>query len=413
MALIEATRGPSRRLRLVSFPALALATFVACGDGTKNNDDADLDIGFPDASDTTPDASQAVGLVELCDGYARACCKLQVCFNPNDTALADGCIEAVRERCDDGVFGPVNTHVQPGDLTYSPDSAGACLAPYIAATCDGLSTVTGSPPPACENVFVGTKTAGEPCEFDQLCTPGLFCKPGENGTCPGTCTPRSALGEPCNVSRQLCVTGLQCTGFGDREGTCVAPKVEKDGACFFLTQCPSGQFCDTDAGRCKDQAAQGEACNSVGCVSPLRCTGSPGTCEPLPTLGQPCDFTCADGAVCNNDKVCVAAPTQVGDPCVESLFPCGSRTGLQCRRSDNTCIGPLPLGAPCGGDTGTSDCDFGWCDAALGTTGQCRPWLAFGDTCESFNGSCGPFECFQGKCSLPGGPCRGPRLDRW
>jgi hypothetical protein len=407
-----ATPAPSRRLLRPSLlTALALAPFIACGESEKDTDDADLEVGFPDAPDTPSEVSESVGLVELCDGYARACCKLQVCFNPNDTALADGCVEAIRERCDDGVFGPVNTHVQPGDLTYSPDSAGACLTPYLTATCDNLSTVTGSPSLACDDVFVGTKTQGEACDFDQLCSGDLFCKPGANGTCPGTCEPRAALGEPCNVHRQLCEKGLQCTGFGDREGTCVAPKVEEDGACFFLTQCPSGQFCDTGAGRCKDVIAEGQPCNSFGCERPLYCTGNPGTCERLPELGEPCEFTCADGAVCSVSGTCVVEPTELGAPCADAFFPCGTQTGLQCRRSDNTCIGPLPLGAPCGGETGTSDCDFGWCDRF--GSGKCEPWKAFGEACTRDEGSCGPFECFDDKCSLPGGPCRGPRLDEW
>lgn len=403
---IRAARGTALAALLLVAPA--------CGDGDGTPDAGDLDVGFPDGTpDTNAEVSQSVGLVELCDGYARACCKLQICFRPGEQALADGCVEAVRERCNDGVFGPVNTHVQPGALTYSADAAGACLAPYLAATCDSLGDVTGSPPLACGDVFVGTKGQGESCDFDQMCTRGLFCKAGASGTCPGTCERRAALGEPCNENRQLCEEGLQCTGFGDRDGACVAPSVPRDAACFFYSQCPEGQFCDTGAGLCKDLIAQGQPCESFGCAPPLYCTGSSGTCEPVPALGEPCTFNCAEGTVCSRGGTCIAAPKNLGDPCVDAFAACGVRTGLQCRRSDNTCIGPLPIGAPCGGETGTSTCDFGWCDATLGQAGQCRPWRAFGEACNAFDGSCGPFECFQGKCALSGGPCRGPRLDQW
>lgn len=386
---------------------------VGCGDSSESPDTG-LDIGFPDALADTETASSAVALVELCDGFARACCKLQICFNPGQNALEEGCVEAVRERCDEGVFGPVDTHVRPGNLTYSADAAGACLAPYLAATCEGLSEVTGTPAPECESVFIGTLGVGEVCDFDQMCAGSLFCKPGNDGTCPGTCAARSMLGEACNGLRQLCESGLICTGFGDRDGTCVAAEVSRDGACELLSQCPSGQFCEDEAGRCKDLIGQGLLCPGFGCASGLNCTGNPGTCEPLPGEGQACTFTCVSGFECKNgDKVCVAAPSQAGEPCIDSIYPCGREKGLQCRNSDKTCVGPAALGEACGGDTGINRCDFGWCDGDFQTAGQCRPWKAFGDTCEAFDGSCGPFECSGGRCALPGGPCRGPRLDQW
>jgi hypothetical protein len=394
-------------------PMSLLLSLVACGDSSQSPD-AGLDLGFPDATDVVDTTSSAVALVELCDGYARACCKLQICFNPGQSALEDGCVEAVRERCDDGVFGPVDTHVRPGNLSYSADAAGACLAPYLAATCEGLGEVTGAPAIECEQVFVGSLAAGEACDFDQMCAGDLFCKPSSEGTCPGTCAARAKLGEACNESRQLCDKDLVCTGFGDREGTCVAAEVARDAACELLLQCPSGQFCDDDLGRCRDLIAQGEACPGFGCVRGLNCNGNPGTCEPLPGEGSPCEFTCAAGLECDASReVCVTAPSEVGDPCIDSFAPCGRGNGLQCRNSDKTCVGPAALGAPCGGDSGISRCDFGWCDGDFQTVGQCRPWKAFGDPCERFDGSCGPFECFQGKCALRGGPCRGPRLDEW
>jgi hypothetical protein len=388
-----------------------------CSDGDESGGDVDVGVSFPDAlPDTGGEVSERVDFVELCDGYARACCKLQICFNPEQDALAQGCVEAVRERCDDGLFGPVNTHVTPGAVTYSADAAGACLTPFLQASCDGLSAVTGSPAIACGEVFVGTKKVGEGCDFDQMCEGELFCKPASDGTCPGTCAVRAAVGEPCNGLRQLCADGSTCTGFGDRDGSCVVSEVARDGACELGLQCPDGQFCDTGVGRCLDFLTKGQACPGFGCQAGLICIGgeSDKTCQDFPKLGEACEFTCAAGLECDlQDKVCITAPTKAGDACIRSAFPCGRQSGLQCRNSDRTCVGALALGEACGGDTGLSRCDFGWCDGDFQTVGECRPWRAFGDACEAFDGSCGPFECFQGKCALRGGPCRGPRLDQW
>jgi hypothetical protein len=322
----------------------------------------------------------------------------------------------VRERCDDGLFGAVSTHVSSGVVRYSGDAAAVCLTPYLEARCEDLGGVTGNPAIECGDVFVGTKKAGEPCEFDQMCERPLFCRPGADGTCPGTCAAKSGPGEACNGLRQLCADGLTCTGFGDRDGTCVRSKVGRGEACELGLQCPDGQFCDDASGRCTDLLGPGAPCPGFGCRSGLTCAGESQSrsCQALPGLGEPCEFTCAEGLVCHTfDEVCVTAPQKAGDPCVTAIWPCGVGTGLQCRNSDGTCVGPQPIGTACGGDTGISRCDFGWCDGTFQQAGQCRPWLEFGAACEPFNGSCGPFECFQGSCSLPGGPCRGPRVGSW
>lgn len=406
-------------MRHSTFAILCLPLFAlpGCPDSGNEDRDAVADVVFPDG-EVTPDSevSSISNVVELCDALARVRCALDACFDPRQRA-DEACFEHVQKACNDTVAAPIGTHLEPGDLTFSAQAANDCLAPFLAAGCETLSPLTGEPPAACDAVFIGKVEAGAACEFDLMCKAGLYCKPGSDGGCPGTCAPYRVLGETCNRDVLVCGPDLVCSSATATEGTCLAAKVQAGEPCARFSQCPTGTFCD-DRGtkRCEPSAGLGEACPSGGgCATNLFCGGTldDRKCVTKPVLGDACELSCGSSAdlLCStSQKKCVAVPQNVGDPCVDAAFGCGLLTGLQCDPGTNTCVGPVPLGGDCGGQNGLSDCDFGYCDGNFTTAGKCRPFKDAGAACESYD-ECGPsLGCSDGVCKRSGFECRGPFL---
>ena len=259
-----------------------------------------------------------------------------------------------------------------GDVRISTDDATACAAALTGATCAELEPWRGDVRidvrqafPACAEALVGTRGPGEACASGQQCEPGLAC---EGQTCPGQCvpdtrrcdrtscpdgeycglegcTPRAALGAPCEYSDgfdNTCADGLYCRIDGGPQGVCVEPAargaacndlsyyvcaggdacvdnvcrppLQVGQACNGATDCGRDFFCDFDDGnRCAPARAPGAACGSswgecgydANCVDgtcqPLGTAPSPGPIETRPTvaLGADCaQANCPSGAAC-------------------------------------------------------------------------------------------------------------------
>lgn len=149
------------------------------------------------------------------------------------------------------------------------------------------------------------------------------------------------------------------------------------------TDCAQGLECSIDecleidscTGHCVDPCDG--ACVS-GCAEDQVCNQSDGTCEPLPTGGQPCGYAdaCAEGFTCQYDigtAICAELP-DAGESC-GSTGRC--RDDLDCRfdpmLGDSLCFARVGLGEPC---SGHRQCTSGYCPA-----GACVPLPGRGESC--------------------------------
>lgn len=159
-------------------------------------------------------------------------------------------------------------------------------------------------------VFYGTDQPGEACvEVDALgdsCAAGSLCF---DSLCVAIGEP-AAEGEICTPEIDFlsaCVDGTFCIDVdGDQQARCV--KIPKSGdACVGSLQiCDAGLACID--GTCLAGPGEGEACHTSGgnlCGEGLECNFETTTCELLPTGGEACTFSCAEGFDCEGNR-CVA-----------------------------------------------------------------------------------------------------------
>lgn len=245
--------------------------------------------------------------------------------------------------------------VAAGVVRYEGASAERCLEALADATCDGASREARVLPRACEDMFVGSLTAGEPCALDEECISGACDVPlcGEL-CCVGTCRPAVAfasVGEACErdddcvpdafcgddstcevlgLDGDICRADRQCAfGFGcigatpQMPGNCRALGAN-DEPCPYLRCAEIGASCKN--GHCTAVGLPGDPCTSAADCSPfVRCDLELGRCAPVPSLGEACLGACAGEAYCDPDaQICVAprentAPCSAANQC-ESLF---------------------------------------------------------------------------------------------
>ena len=128
---------------------------------------------------------------------------------------------------------------------------------------------------------LGTKSAGEDCEFDDECADGLGCS-DDTATCE-TVSPITfgPMGSTCVLSEEgpLCEPGLVCGDLainmasGQIEGSCQPPKA-MGGSCFLDFECGIDAVCagadfqTMTAGSCGPRYSDGQACeNNLQCES--------------------------------------------------------------------------------------------------------------------------------------------------
>ncbi len=179
----------------------------------------------------------------------------------------------------------------------------------------------------CAGFSVGLRSAGQSCVDDWDCAAGLGCH-SDAPTVAGskTCSPRAALGEPCNLEYHRCVAGAYCDAGADHAGTCRA-------------QLAAGQPCAT-----------GEECLSG------ICRDDTDVCQPLVELGAPC----TESAECSGTPCAVCRPLVGEGPLVCSL---AGGDGEYCRTwddcaSDLGCTGHVCQALPAGATCGPHECAF-------------------------------------------------------
>lgn len=421
--------------------------------------DTPLDAG-PDVSAEVEAALDFVcGVQAYADCTAPWGCGCETFSPPPDVA---SCTSRTRESCAFEVRPGLTSYFQRVGITLDREALDRCVAAarHSFDLCLAEPATDIDPVASCFDALVVGVPIGGACEFS-----GMGCADGA-GVCSRSCVARpSTAGERCSVS---CGGGLACV-----DGNCADP-VAEGGACTDNEDCAADELCV--GGRCGDPAGAGETCasddecgtgyecagvctaaaascrvDSPSCGAGRDCrTGSrrvclarvglgercdddfacqdrlfcdfgvfPSQCAPLPTLGEACDRSCTDGAVCVFDRfgsggLCVehrrlgedcSSGTWSGEPLCES--------GLTCNMG--LCGGAPRLGEPCSDDGRCeiglacewdpfsggqfcqparpegSPCDRGGCDVGLfcdWTTGSpvCRRFPGEGEECPS--GAC-------------------------
>jgi hypothetical protein len=178
------------------------------------------------------------------------------------------------------------------------------------------------------------------------------------------------------------------------------------GTCSYDEECEPGLHCDRD-----------EAC--------------PGTCQPIPGLGEACsgsecnfDQTCfnglcqhyvPEGGACGNDypecepllrcpldaavPTCTSTPAAAGEQCLGldciAGYVCGPSPGAAI---EYTCLQPLPLGAVCTEDSICASETH--CSSNTTTAGTCIADLPLGGACDEMRfDQCAVGWCIGGTCS--------------
>lgn len=292
---------------------------------------------------------------------------------------------------------------------FNADAGAECLAAWNGASCSASNEV------ACAQVLMGNVALNGGCAENRDCVPGTFCD--RSSTCPGvcrapvalgqrvpddglcvanaypkngTCSPRIALDESCDLSdsKVQCVDGATC-GPG---ALCVAKHVAVEGEdCgdFYGLRCAEGLSCTNDG--CAKKRALGATCDGFGaaCQDDLHCID--GTCAPKGLLGDECDFfrPCAEGFACppfGETKYC--APIRLrGDAC-NTTFDCDF--GLVC--SDGHCSRLPVVGESCDGE-----CADG---LSCSATGTCVALSAAGTACVD-GSTCMSHSCIEDTCTVP------------
>jgi hypothetical protein len=206
--------------------------------------------------------------------------------------------------CADGLYCNWDTNpavcAEPGGEGQPCASLKECQA--------GLSCQGSSGDYACAKLAAN----GQPCEDPSMgtlgqggCEAGLVCGVvmGAKGPAP-QCQSTVKLG-------QACVSDFQCGGLdaGCLSGKCaILPGMNQ--TCTpvdpmkgkFFTCLPS-LACDPVSLKCVPPPAAGKPCINNDCASGNDCVD--GTCTPLPTQGQPCEYQCAEPFECDQGT-CVA-----------------------------------------------------------------------------------------------------------
>ncbi|MBK7861167.1 MAG: hypothetical protein IPJ65_21655 [Archangiaceae bacterium] len=133
---------------------------------------------------------------------------------------------------------------------------------------------------------------GAPCSTSDDCQPGLLCRgapsyPYDGGM--GTCGGFPTIGEPCDSSTSLCLTGW-CDPQSKRCAPSLAPGASCDPAhpgCDFARN----QVCDPTTHACIDRKPLGASCDPAAmfiCAGAAFCSEGSRTCAPMRKVGESC-----------------------------------------------------------------------------------------------------------------------------
>lgn len=197
----------------------------------------------------------------------------------------------------------------------------------------------------------------EPCTDDDACAAGEYC---DDGTCTAGCREGDPCGEPdadgresiCNTETRACEALYPCcnadactaelpdvcaAGGGEViEGVGTCDQNPCGAECEEDIDCPLGQYCNTEDGRCADGCRLDDPST---CLPSEICDADKHTCEPLRCMG---DGDCPDDRYCDPDSdLCVLGCRIDPDNCPD---------GQQCidRACVVRCNPRAPVGDPAG-----------------------------------------------------------------
>ncbi|HET6922276.1 MAG TPA: hypothetical protein VFI16_03920, partial [Anaeromyxobacteraceae bacterium] len=212
------------------------------------------------------------------------------------------------------------------------------------------------------------------CGFDSFCS---------RLNCPGTCRPRSALGQPCAGGD--CLAGLACQDNPLAVGRVCMTVLPQGAPCNLAgVVCGPDLFCDASGSAvCEPQRTSGQCSRFEECHGPeYVCAGLvltvpivPGQCTLASSVNQPCTVgfnLCPGGTWCK------------------------SNTGTQVYRDPGTCVFYNGVPDACG-DFGGGEialCYGGYCGGAAAPA--CTDWFPDGASCAGY----GDAVC------LPGARCQ-------
>lgn len=329
-----------------------------------------------------------VALEELPDEYSDALCSIVDECLPPDVAGAT-------------VFGPTscranfsgvlragldstNVLIERGTLTYDASAARACIDQSRALGCDAFIAPA---PEVCSRVFIGTVEDGGDCSVNDECAGDAYC---DSPLCPdqaGVCTPTGGTGDACAADAE-CTVGLAC-----EDQVCRVPASTSGGECGGDSglECPLDEFCSGDSpeerGTCVPwdsirTQAEGDACdpeNDELCEQGLACAitavipAVTWECRARVGAGEACSVAvpnmCPDTHYCDTpamafEGTCEELPSD-GEPCATTVFGEACAPGHVCDPTTTECVQPQDNGAACDSAAGcfSGNCEGGTCTA--------------------------------------------------
>jgi hypothetical protein len=258
-------------------------------------------------------------------------------------ALVEGAIAAqaetvavylpVAERLirESGFCEAVDGALAAGAIRFEAAQSAACLEslPSVARRTVGSGFATLFYPEqafedgtgACVRALVGLRGEGAACRSNIECSGGSFCL-GDDACAEGTCTPRVAVGEPCQ-GWGTCVPGAEC--FATADGPrCLSRSLPVGAACGKTGFCEEGLYCLGSSpllnGICQPHPSI-QCTRPADCGPGRHCLGggfySPGLCVPALKEGERCPRTeaCETWLVCGSDNLCTPSFVELGERC--------------------------------------------------------------------------------------------------
>jgi hypothetical protein len=394
--------------KILRIGQVAILAMMACGDDG-GGAGADVDAGPGDTVDAdlsmVADAAPILtgldafctpgGAYELLIGTRSSCQLAAVRSLLNRDSLAQGA--ALQQSCHE-LLGPL---IADPTVSFDDTKITGCVAYLTATSCIELPADLGSTP--CADLFIGTVATDGECDDNNQCAGDAYCQRTQQGC--NLCADRLALGAACLADRQ-CSDGT-CNSLDQ----CAAP-IALGGGCLGDADCAGSMVCSV-GGTCESpNPKQGDPCdghldctrNNASFAFGLYCDPStdggvtPGSCEPLPALGESCgpngpggqplcDFI--DYLWCDTTNNTCAAPTTsaVGGACnafavvgfgarqCEANVACSNPTGQGAE--PGICVVPGYEGDACTMANGQNNCYPGYacanslCEAPALLSGNC------------------------------------------
>jgi hypothetical protein len=255
-----------------------------------------------------------IALEDFCAEYAQTLCDAAERCDCLSDLEKTYCPTFLASECQDDVVAPV----QSGTRAYDAAAAGHCLAGYRAVLANCAIDENDALPDDCDRMLVGLTPAGQGCESDSDCQPGLACHES-------ACTAMPGAGDAC-LEQIYCAEDLFCA----EAGVCATPR-GRGGACPEGGEaCADDLYCDSVTETCQPPLGEGDSCaaDAWACADGLYCADATSKCARLPGAGGDCGASngeCADHFYCDGDMKC-QPQKDAGEACYDNDEQCLSGT---------------------------------------------------------------------------------------